>query len=85
MQQASPQAEAVAGLLAEIPLFEALRPEERATLARKVHPRHFAEDEVVFHRDDLASHLYVVSTGVRGQVADLVFLDLEGRVAQVSP
>lgn len=63
MQQASPQAEAVAGLLAEIPLFQPLWPEERMMLARKMRPKRFGKDEVVFHRDDPASHLYVIATG----------------------
>jgi len=32
-------------------------------LAHNMHPRHFSKDEVVFHREDPASHLYVVATG----------------------
>ena len=63
MQTPTAHADAVAALLAEIPLFEALRPEERAVLAHNMHPRRFAKDEVIFHREDPASHLYVVATG----------------------
>lgn len=63
MQTPTAQAEAVAGLLAEIPLFQPLWPEERMTLANRMRPRRFAKGEVVFHRDDPASHLYVVASG----------------------
>jgi CRP/FNR family cyclic AMP-dependent transcriptional regulator len=64
VQQApSQQAEAIAGVLAEIPQFQPLWPEERMTLARKMRPKRFGKDEVVFHRDDPASHLYVIATG----------------------
>lgn len=63
VQQQTAQTEAVAGLLAEIPLFQPLWPEERATLASKMRPKRFAKDEVVFHREDPASHLYVIATG----------------------
>lgn len=63
MQQASPQAEAVASLLAEIQLFQPLWPEERMTLATKMRPKHFAKGEVVFHREDPASDLYVIASG----------------------
>lgn len=63
MTTAAPQAEAVAALLAQIPLFQPLRPEERVSLAGKMRVKRFAKGEVVFHREDPASHLYVVASG----------------------
>lgn len=63
MTTAVPQAEAVAALLAEIPLFQPLWPEERMTLAGTMRVKRFAKGEVVFHREDPASHLYVIASG----------------------
>ncbi len=63
MQTPTAQAEAVAGLLAEIPLFQPLWPEERMALAARMRPKRFAKGEVLFHREDPASHLYVIATG----------------------
>jgi CRP/FNR family cyclic AMP-dependent transcriptional regulator len=45
------------------PLFAPLSPKERIDLAMRMHPRHFARNEVVFHRDDPATHLYLIATG----------------------
>jgi CRP/FNR family transcriptional regulator, cyclic AMP receptor protein len=61
--QASPQAAAIAGLLAEIALFQPLWPEERVRLAAQMRPKRFAKGEVVFHKDDPATHLYVIAAG----------------------
>lgn len=57
------QAAAVAELLAEITLFQPLWPEERLRLAGHMRLRRYAKDEVVFHREDPASHLFVVASG----------------------
>lgn len=54
---------AVAELLAEISLFQPLWPEQRVALARNMRPRRFAKGEVIFHKDDPASHLYVIASG----------------------
>ncbi len=61
--QPSPQATAIAGLLAEIALFQPLWPEERLRLATQMRPKRFAKGEVVFHKDDPATHLYVIAAG----------------------
>lgn len=55
--------QAIADLLAEIPLFQPLWPEERLTLARRMRLRRYGRDEVVFHREDPASHLFVIASG----------------------
>jgi CRP-like cAMP-binding protein len=61
--QASPHAAAVAGLLGEMPLFQPLWPEERIRLAMQMRPKRFAKGEVIFHKDDPATHLFVISSG----------------------
>ena len=61
--QPSTQAAAIAELLAEITLFKPLWPEQRLQLASKMRPRRFAKGEVVFHKDDPATHLYVIASG----------------------
>jgi len=61
--QASPHAAAVAGLLGEMPLFQPLWPEERMRLAMQMRPKRFAKGEVIFHKDDPATHLFVISSG----------------------
>lgn len=63
MQTLTPQASAIAGLLAEMPLFKPLWPEERIRLAAHMRPKHFAKGEVLFHKDDPASHMYVIAAG----------------------
>lgn len=61
--QPSPQATAIASLLAENALFQPLWPEERLRLAATMRPRRFAKGEVIFHKDDPATHLYVIAAG----------------------
>lgn len=61
--QAPPQAAAIASLLAEIGLFQPLWPEDRMRLALQMRPKRFAKGEVVFHKDDPATHLFVISSG----------------------
>ena len=54
---------AVADYLAESPLFACLTPHERLTLATKMRPRHFGRDEVVFHNDDPAGQVFLITAG----------------------
>lgn len=56
-------AEAVARVLARAPVFSALSDAERTELVGHVRARRFSRDEVVFHRDDPAGHLYVILSG----------------------
>ncbi len=53
----------MAEYLAETPLFACLSPNDRVELAAHMRTRRFAKGEVVFHRDDPASHLYVIVAG----------------------
>lgn len=53
----------MAGLLGEMPLFEPLWPEERLRLAMQMRAKRFAKGEVIFHKDDPATHLYVIASG----------------------
>jgi CRP-like cAMP-binding protein len=63
MTTTAPHASDIVGLLAETRLFKPLSPEERIGLAARMRARRFAKGEVVFHRDDPATHMYVVATG----------------------
>ena len=56
-------ADAVARVLTGVPIFGALTDVERKEVAAHIRPRHFARDEVIFHRDDPAGHLYVIASG----------------------
>ena len=51
----------VADLLAEVPVFAALSQPDRVEAATHMRARRFARDEVVFHRDDPAAHMYVIA------------------------
>lgn len=53
----------VATYLAETPLFVCLSEQDRLAVAAKMRSKRFAHDEVVFHRDDPASHMYVIVAG----------------------
>lgn len=53
----------VAEYLGVNPLFACLSEEERHTLAQRMRAKRYARDEVVFHRDDPAGHLYVIVAG----------------------
>ena len=55
--------EKVADYLNENPLFACLSPADRLTIAAKMRPRHFARDEVIFHRDDEAGQVYLITAG----------------------
>jgi len=50
-------------LLADVPLFQALDPSERAALAAETHPRDFPAGSRIFRRGDPGSALYVIATG----------------------
>jgi len=50
-------------LLAEVPLFQALDPAERAALAAGMHLRDFPVQGRVFRRGDPGSALYVIASG----------------------
>jgi CRP/FNR family transcriptional regulator, cyclic AMP receptor protein len=54
---------AIAEYLVEHPLFACLGPGDRLTLAARMRPRHFARDEVIFHRDDEAGQVYLITAG----------------------
>ncbi|MGH2500174.1 MAG: Crp/Fnr family transcriptional regulator [Candidatus Limnocylindria bacterium] len=56
-------AERVAAYLAETPLFAGLTAAELTTLAERMRMRHYARDEVIFHKDDPAAHLFVIAAG----------------------
>ncbi len=57
------EARTIAEVLAETPLFACLPEGDRLELAARMRSRHFARDEVIFHRDDPAGHLYVIVAG----------------------
>lgn len=53
----------VAEYLGANPLFGCLSLEERGTLAHRMRAKRYARDEVIFHREDPAGHLYVIIAG----------------------
>lgn len=53
----------VAEYLGANPLFACLSEGERDTLAQRMRAKRYARDEVIFHRDDPAGHLYVIVAG----------------------
>lgn len=53
----------VAEYLSISPLFACLSADDRLLLAQRMRSKRFARDEVIFHRDDPASHLYVIVAG----------------------
>ena len=56
-------AERIAEYLTVSPLFACLGPSDRLALAARMRPRHFARDEVVFHRDDDAGQVFLIIAG----------------------
>ena len=54
---------AVADYLAFSPVFAPLSPAERLDLASRMRPRHFAKNEIVFHQDDPAAHVFLIASG----------------------
>ena len=53
----------VADYLNESPLFACLSPADRLAIAAKMRYRHFARDEVIFHRDDEAGQVFLITAG----------------------
>ncbi|HEV2011505.1 MAG TPA: Crp/Fnr family transcriptional regulator [Candidatus Limnocylindria bacterium] len=53
----------IADFLSESPLFACLGAQDRLALASKMRPRQFARDEVVFHRDDPAGQVFLITSG----------------------
>lgn len=53
----------VAEYLAFSPVFAPLSQAERMDLAGRMRPRRFARNEVVFHQDDPAAHVYLIASG----------------------
>lgn len=54
---------AIADYLGVSPVFAPLGAPERVALAGRMRSRHFQKNEVVFHRDDPAAHVYLIATG----------------------
>ncbi len=50
-------------LLAEVPLFAALKSPQLAELTSKLTPRNYRRGETIFHKDDPGSTLYIIETG----------------------
>ena len=57
------EADSAARVLASVPVFAALEEADRREVAAHTRPRRFARDEVIFHREDPAAHLYVIVSG----------------------
>ena len=53
----------VADYLAYSPVFAPLSQAERLELAGRMRSRHFAKNEIVFHQDDPAAHVYLIASG----------------------
>lgn len=56
-------AENLVGLLAEVPIFADVQPQELARLADRMRRRTFRRNEVVLHRGDPAGALHIVASG----------------------
>lgn len=53
----------IADVLAHSPVFAPLGQRERLELAARMRAKHFQRNEVVFHRDDAAGHVYLIASG----------------------
>ncbi|HEY8655515.1 MAG TPA: Crp/Fnr family transcriptional regulator [Candidatus Limnocylindria bacterium] len=53
----------VADYLAENPVFACLGGADRTAVAGRMRSRQFARDEIVFHRDDPAGHVFLIAAG----------------------
>ncbi len=53
----------IADVLAHSPVFAPLGQRERLELAARMHTKHFQRNEVIFHRDDAAGHVYLIASG----------------------
>ncbi len=54
---------AIADALEHVPVFAALSDADRRAVAARLRARRYAPNEIVFHRGDPASHLYVLIAG----------------------
>ena len=53
----------IADVLAHSPVFAPLGQRERLELAARMRPKHFQRNEVIFHRDDPAGHVFLIASG----------------------
>ena len=53
----------IADVLAHSPVFAPLGQRERLDLAARMRSKHFQRNEVIFHRDDPAGHIYLIASG----------------------
>lgn len=53
----------IADYLSHSPVFAPLGPRERLDLATRMRPKHFQRNEVIFHRDDPAGHVFLIASG----------------------
>ena len=53
----------IADVLAHSPVFAPLGQRERLELAARMRSRHFQRNEVIFHRDDPAGHVFLIASG----------------------
>ena len=53
----------IADVLAHSPVFAPLGQRERLELAARMRAKHFQRNEVIFHRDDHAGHVYLIASG----------------------
>ena len=53
----------IADVLAHSPVFAPLGQRERLELAARMRQKHFQRNEVIFHRDDPAGHVYLIASG----------------------
>jgi CRP/FNR family transcriptional regulator len=53
----------IADVLAHSPVFAPLGQRERLELAARMRSKHFQRNEVIFHRDDPAGHVYLIASG----------------------
>ncbi|TMF56361.1 MAG: cyclic nucleotide-binding domain-containing protein, partial [Chloroflexi bacterium] len=53
----------IADVLAHSPVFAPLGQRERLELAARMRAKHFQRNEVIFHRDDPAGHVFLIASG----------------------
>jgi CRP/FNR family transcriptional regulator len=53
----------IADVLAHSPVFSPLGQRERLELAARMRSKHFQRNEVIFHRDDPAGHVFLIASG----------------------
>jgi len=53
----------IADVLSHSPVFAPLGQRERLELAARMRLKHFQRNEVIFHRDDTAGHVYLIASG----------------------